>query len=166
MSNEFLGDVLINGQIFCTGGPGRERGIDLDGDSTTITANSYEPIISIRLAAGSLTERVQILHYYMVGLSSDRLNIRLIKNPTLVGAVWQAITDSPVEFERDAASLTDSDDIVQTIGYSNQTRQATGVLRNTYLTETGGTADIYTVCAKSESSNATGFGGINWIEQE
>ena len=125
---------------------------------------TFLPLVSIRLASGRtgavvLPNRVQVLP-----TTSQNYEVALIKNPTLTGASWSAVsTDANVEFDV-AATATTGGSIVQTdyvtasgsAGVSNTSLPSAYNFDLQLGASIAGTSDIYTVAIRTVSGATTG----------
>lgn len=140
---------------------------------TLTTANTYYPVLSIRLKSTNLNAIV-IPQYLQAGtLDNTFVNYRLKLNPTLTGASWtdHPASDSSVQYDITATASTGGTIINQgfaSAGFNDRLPlnnfQSSGnfqVGRQTL----GTVSDILTVEVAATNSNKSGIAVINWIEQ-
>ena len=138
---------------------------------TTLTdANTFYPVVSIRLKSGSLAA-VALLRSLQTA-TNDNTNVywRLIENPTLTGASW---TDHP-----DPNSFTQYDTSATAITGGNIVLSGFTISGGSSLVEVddkaalqigrsgiGTISDIYTLACASPNTNKAALAVLNWIEQ-
>jgi hypothetical protein len=121
---------------------------------TTMTdANTFYPVVSLRLKSNSLAAVALIRS--LQAATNDNTNVywRLIENPTLTGASWTNHPDpnSFVQYDTSATATTGGNIILS--GF----------------TIAGGSSlvkvDIYTLACASPNTNKAALAVLNWIEQ-
>ena len=138
---------------------------------TTLTdANTFYPVVSLRLKSGSLAA-VALLRSLQTA-TNDNTNVywRLIENPTLTGASW---TDHP-----DPNSFTQYDTSATAITGGNIVLSGFTISGGSSLVEIddkaalqigrsgiGTISDIYTLACASPNTNKAALAVLNWIEQ-
>jgi hypothetical protein len=125
---------------------------------------TFLPLVSIRLASTALGAVVLPNRVQVLPTTSQNYEVALIKNPTLTGASWAAVsTDANVEFDV-AATATTGGSIVQTdyVTASGSSGISNTSLPNAYNFDLqlgvsiAGTSDIYTVAIRTVSGATTG----------
>jgi len=134
---------------------------------TINTAANFLPVVSIRLASGSLGAVVIPNRIQFQPTTLQNYEIALIKNPVLTGASWSAVSsDANVEFDVAATAIATAGTIVQT-GYiansggggQSSTLAPTGFNWDTQLgASLAGVSDIYTLGVRTISGATTGDG--------
>lgn len=131
------------------------------------TAADFYPIVSIRLASTALGAVVIPNRIQFQPTTLQNYEIALIKNPTLTGASWAAVSsDANVEMDVSATAISAAGTIVQT-GYvantggggQSSTVAPTGYNWDTQLgASISGTSDIYTLGVRTISGATKGDG--------
>lgn len=117
------------------------------GTSThhAIATSSYTPIVSVRLAADSLTSVVVPVLCAATTDTNDTFQIALIKNATLTGAAYDTTTYDHVDFDIDASSMSGGEVITSKLVAAVTTVNLLGgVDRTLQFVDT----DVYTLAAK------------------
>ena len=138
--------------------------------TTLSAANTFFPIISLRLKDSQLSAVALIRS--LQAATNDNTNIywRLIENPTLTGASW---TDDPdpnsfMQYDTSATAMTDGNIILSgfTIsGGSALTKIDEKAQLQIGRSGIGTISDIYTLACASPNTNKKALGILNWIEQ-
>lgn len=139
------------------------------------TAANFYPIASIRLASTALGAVVIPNRIQFQPTTLQNYEIALIKNPTLTGASWAAVSsDANVEMDVSATAISAAGTIVQT-GYiantggggQTSTVAPTGYNWDTQLgASISGTSDIYTLGVRtiSGATKGDGVGAISFYD--
>lgn len=139
------------------------------------TAANFYPIVSIRLASTALGAVVIPNRIQFQPTTLQNYEIALIKNPTLTGASWAAVSsDANVEMDVSATAISVAGTIVQT-GYiantggggQTSTVAPTGYNWDTQLgASISGTSDIYTLGVRtiSGATKGDGVGAISFYD--
>ena len=139
------------------------------------TAANFYPIVSIRLASTALGSVVIPNRIQFQPTTLQNYEIALIKNPTLTGASWAAVSsDANVEMDVSATAISAAGTIVQT-GYiantggggQTSTVAPTGYNWDTQLgASISGTSDIYTLGVRtiSGATKGDGVGAISFYD--
>jgi hypothetical protein len=126
--------------------------------------STFLPLVSIRLASTALGAVVLPNRVQVLPTTNQNYEVALIKNPTLTGASWSAVsTDANVEFDV-AATATTGGSIVQTdyvtasgsAGVSNTAFPAAYNFDLQLGATIAGVSDIYTVAIRTVSGATTG----------
>jgi len=125
---------------------------------------TFLPLVSIRLASTALGAVVLPNRVQVLPTTSQNYEVALIKNPTLTGASWSAVsTNANVQFDVSATATTGGS-IVQTdyatatgSGGTQALAAATGYNWDLQLgASLAGVSDIYTVAIRTVSGATTG----------
>ncbi len=138
--------------------------------TTMSAADTFYPIISLRLKANQLSA-VALLRSLQAA-TNDNTNVywRLIENPTLTGANW---TDDPdansfMQYDTSATAITGGNTILS--GFTISGGAALTPIDEKAQLQIGrsgiGTiSDIYTLACASPNTNKKALAVLNWIEQ-
>jgi hypothetical protein len=131
---------------------------------STITTSFY-PIVSIRLASTALGAVVVPSSLNFLPTTADNYELALIKNPTLTGPSWSAVS-SDVNVESDISATAMTGGIIAsssfTTGKSGPTPLASVNSYNWDLqlgASLAGVSDIYTLAARVVTTGGAGSGG-------
>jgi len=138
--------------------------------TTLIDANTFYPVVSLRLKSGSLAA-VALLRSLQTA-TNDNTNVywRLIENPTLTGASW---TDHPdpnsfIQYDTSATATTGGNIVLSGFTISGGSslvdiddKAALQIGRSGI----GTISDIYTLACASPNTNKAALAVLNWIEQ-
>ena len=138
--------------------------------TTLALANTFYPVVSIRLKSGSLAA-VALLRSLQTA-TNDNTNVywRLIENPTLTGASW---TDHPdpnsfIQYDTSATATTGGNIVLSgfTIsGGSSLVEIDDKAALQIGRSGIGTISDIYTLACASPNTNKKALAVLNWIEQ-
>lgn len=149
---------------------GRESNANSPITGKTIgAANTFFPILSIRLKADRLAGVVIPIDFQASTLDNTTIFYRLVSNPVLTDAVWTSVADdSFVEYDSSATAATNGTILKTgflgtyqqgiTVGFDRRTTTQMG-RRNM-----GTVSDILTVEIACTQSNKAAFASMNWIE--
>ena len=132
--------------------------------SSTITTSFY-PIVSIRLASGALGAVVVPSSFNFLPTTSDNYEIALVKNTTLTGPSWAAVSsDANVESDIASTAMTGGTIVSSsfTTGKSGPTPLTAGDAYNWDLqlgSSLAGVSDIFTLAARVVTTGGAGSGG-------
>jgi hypothetical protein len=132
--------------------------------ASTITTTFY-PIASIRLASTALGAVVIPSAFNFLPTTSDNYEIALVKNPTLTGPSWAAVSsDANVEYDITATAMTGGTICSSTFttGKSGPVPLSTGNSYNWDLqigSSLAGVSDIFTLAARVVTTGGAGSGG-------
>jgi hypothetical protein len=140
------------------------------GGTTMALANTYYPIVSLRLKSTSL--QGVVLPRSIQVATNDNTNVfwRLVQNPTLTGAVWTDPTDTNIitQYDVTATSYTGGTNLVSgfTVGGGSSLidldQKAHLQIGRSSL---GTVSDIYTLACASPNTNKAALAVMNWLEQ-
>lgn len=143
---------------------------NLVSGTTMPLADTFYPIVSIRLKSTAL-QGVVIPRSLQAG-TNDNTNVqwRLIENPTLVGAAWTDHSDPSAftQFDRTATSLTGGRVLMRGFtvgGGSNLVMIDEKADLQLGRSGIGTVSDIYTLACSSPNTNKAAVVVLNWIEQ-
>ena len=141
----------------------------ITGKSTGNTANTFVPILSIRLKSDRLRGIVMPVDFQAATLDNTAIFFRLVSNATLTGASWVSSgTESFVEY--DVSATANSGGTVMKTGYLSSSNQGDIITfdpkTTTQLgrTNLGTDSEILTIEVASTQANKAAFASINWIE--
>lgn len=138
--------------------------------TTLAVANTYYPVISIRLKSTAL-QGVALLRSLQVA-TNDNTNVfwRLVENPTLTGAVWTDPTNTNIftQYDISATAYTGGTNLLGgfVIGGGSSlidldAKAALQLGRGSL----GTVSDIYTLACASPNTNKAAVAVMNWLEQ-
>lgn len=142
---------------------------DVTGRTMT-SANTFYPIISIRLKPGQLTG-VALPRSIQVA-TNDNTNVfwRLVENPTLTGANWvnHADPDAFTQYDLSATAMTGGRILLNGFtvgGGSNLVLIDSMASLQLGRSGIGTVSDIYTLACACPNTNKAAIAALNWIEQ-
>ena len=137
---------------------------------TMASANTFYPIVSIRLKPGQLTGIV--LPRSLQAATNDNTNVfwRLVENPTLTGANWvnHADPDAFTQYDLSATAMTGGRVLINGFtvgGGSNLVLIDSMASLQLGRSGIGTVSDIYTLACASPNTNKAAIAALNWIEQ-
>ena len=157
-----------------------------EGDSTTLgapfsaatsitgktmaAANTYYPMLSIRLKSTQLNGFVVPTYFQAATSDSSFIQYRVVRNATLTGASWvSAGASSAVEKDVSATAATGGEIIVEGFIPSGTNPGIIHFNGNGQYTigreNLGTTSQIYTLELACIATNKTGYGAFGWVEQ-
>ena len=152
---------------------GRQQSVSSAITGKTLTdANTFYPIVAIRLKLDSLFSVILPDEYAGCTLDNTNIFIRSIEGATVTGGTWVSYgAESPVEYNITATGYTGGN-ILQTtyVSSGNQgekytfpERSITQIQRST-TTTLGDTSNIFLIAIASTGSNKAGWASLGWIE--
>lgn len=136
---------------------------------TLTTANTFYPVLSIRLKSTRLNGIILPIDFQAATLDNTQIFYRLVLNPVLTGASWQPVsTEGHAEYDVSATAQTNGR--ILNTGFLGTYQQGTKVTldpraRNQLgRTSMGTVSDILTIEIASVGANKAGFASLNWIE--
>ncbi len=136
---------------------------------TLTTANTFYPVLSIRLKSTRLQGVVLPFDIQAATLDNTQIFYRLVLNPVLTGASWVSVgAESFVEY--DVSATAQSNGRILKTGFIGTYQQGIAVKfddRTTNQlgrTSMGTVSDILTVEIASVGANKAAFASINWLE--
>lgn len=139
---------------------------------TLTTANTFYPLVAIRLKSDRLHSVIVPDEYSGATLDNTNIFVRAIEGATITGGTWVSMSNtSPVEYNITATGYTGGTIIgTQFISSGNMgetktfaERSITQIQRST-TTTLGDTSSTFLVAAATTGSNKAGFGSLGWIE--
>jgi hypothetical protein len=149
---------------------GRDNNINspITGKSTG-AANTFSPIVSIRMKSDRLQGVVIPIDFQAATLDNTAIFYRLVQNPTLTDPVWTSVSnDSFVEYDYSATGATGGT-VLKTAFLSTYTQGQLvkfdeRVVAQLGRTSMGTVSDILTIEVACINANKSAFASINWIE--
>ena len=130
--------------------------------SGTFITTTYKPLVSIRLASTSLGAVVLPYNVNFLPTTTDNYQIALIKNGTLTGASYSAVSsDTNVEFDISSTSISNGTVVYSELTTSKSGRSALSGASTSFNWDLQigasltGVSDVYSLCART----ITGTGG-------
>jgi len=152
---------------------GRQSGISSAITGKTLTnANTFYPVLAIRLKTTSLDSVVIPDVFTGATLDNTSIFIRIIEGSTVTGGTWVSYGDeSPVEYNITATSFTNGRVVDTTFvssgnmgnQYKFPERSITQLTRQT-TTTLADTATTFLIAIASTGSNKAAFASLGWIE--
>lgn len=139
--------------------------------TTLATANTFYPVLSVRLKAAALQGIVIPTNFQAATLDNTGIFFRLIRNPTLTGASWTDMPDANAFTQYDVSATAYTGGVSLFSGYIPST---SGGVVNKLDADTiyqlgrgslGTVSDILTLIIAATGSNKDGVGSLTWIEQ-
>jgi hypothetical protein len=142
----------------------------ITGKSIGNQANTFIPMVSIRLKADRMAGVVIPIDFQAATLDNTAIFYRLVLNPVLTGADWVSVDpESFVEYDISATAQTNGK-ILKT-GFISTNNQGDiirlndpKVLQQLGRSSMGTVSDILSVEIACIQSNKSGFASLNWIE--
>jgi hypothetical protein len=152
---------------------GRQNSISSPITGRTLsTANTFYPLVAIRLKSTALDSVVIPDEFSAATLDNTDIFIRVIELPTVTGGTWVSFgSESAVEYNLTATGFTGGSVLSTTFvngtgqgnAYTFPERSITQLLRNT-TTTLGDTSGNFLIAVASVGSNKAGFASLGWIE--
>jgi len=139
---------------------------------TLTTANTFYPLVAIRLKSDSLDSVIIPDEFSGATLDNTNIFVRAIENPTITGGTWVSMgDDSAVEYNLTATGFTNGSILNTTyissgnMGqvYKFPNRSITQLSRTT-TTTLGDTSGIFLIAMASIGANKKGWASLGWIE--
>ena len=139
---------------------------------TLSTANTFYPLVAIRLKSDSLDSVIIPDEFSGATLDNTNIFVRAIENPTITGGTWVSMgDDSAVEYNLTATGFTNGSILSTTyissgnMGqvYKFPDRSITQLSRTT-TTTLGDTSGIFLIAIASIGANKAGWASLGWIE--
>ena len=132
---------------------------------------TYKPLVSIRLASGSLGAVVIPYNVNFLPTTADNYQIALFKNGTLTSASYGAVSsDANVEFDITASAITGgtlvySEFLTSKSGRSSLSGAAAAFNFDLQLgASLTGVSDVYSLCARTVSGSGGGIGLLSFFD--
>ena len=136
------------------------------------TANTFRPVVAIRLKSDALNSVIVPDAYAGATLDNTNIFIRVIENATITGGTWISMgTDSAVEYNLTATGFSNGS-ILESVfvnagnmgnRFTFPDRTITQLLRNT-TTNLGDTSGTFMIALASVGANKDGWASLGWIE--
>lgn len=152
---------------------GRQKAIasPLTGKTLT-TANTFYPVVAIRLKSTALNSVVIPDFYAGATLDNTNVFVRVLENATVTGGTWVSYgTESAIEYNLTGTAVSGGT-ILDTV-YVNAGNQGnkfglpergiTQLIRNT-TTTLGDTAATFVIALAATNANKAGWASLGWIE--
>jgi hypothetical protein len=137
----------------------------------TYITTTYKPLVSIRLASGSLGAVVIPYNVNFLPTTADNYQIALFKNGTLTSASYGAVSsDANVEFDITASAITGgtlvySEFLTSKSGRSSLSGAAAAFNFDLQLgASLTGVSDVYSLCARTVSGSGGGIGLLSFFD--
>lgn len=141
----------------------------ITGKTTPNTANTFIPIVSIRMQSDKLDSCIIPLDFQAATLDNTGLFYRIALNPVLTDADWNPVGNgSYCDF--DIAATAQSNGKILKTGYISPNSQGATinftdkVLNQLGRKNSGTVSDIYTIEIATVNGNKDAFASLNWIE--
>ena len=144
----------------------------ISGKSLT-TANTYYPVLSIRLKSTQINS-VVIPQYLQAGtLDNTFINYQLLLNATLTGASWvnHPTTESAIQYDVTATAVSGGTILNQgfaAAGYNDRLLLNENAAAGNFQigrSSLGTVSDVLTIVIAAGTANKSGIAVMNWIEQ-
>ena len=138
---------------------------------TLTTANTFYPLVAIRLKSDRLRGIVKPVNFSGATLDNTSIFLRVLENPTITGGTWVSYgDDSPVEYNITATGFTGGESIETVFVpgtnsgsiYSFDERSITQIGRST-TTTLGDTSGVILVACAATNANKKGWGSLSWL---
>ena len=151
-------------------GRSRSFGLATDGARDLTSANTFYPVVSIRLKSTTPDCIVAPTGFSVLGKSVGNYQYKLVKQATVTGGTWVALANSNIEYNITGTAVSGGEDAEQ--GYFATTQQSTGFVpsqqdlfryqleRNSFT----GTYHTFTLAVRSDGAGDDVYGSINWQE--
>lgn len=151
-------------------GRSRSLGLATDGARDLTNANTFYPLVSIRLKSTTPDCIVAPTGFSMLGKSTGNYRYKLVKQATITGGTWMPLTNSNIEYNITGTAITGGEDLE--MGYFATSNQSTGFVPSTtdifrYQLERDSFAGIYytfTLAVQSDGGGDDVYGSLNWQE--
>jgi len=152
---------------------GRQKSISSDIAGKTLqSANTFYPIVAIRLKSTALDSVIIPDEYSASTLDNTNVFVRVIENANITGGTWVSFSDdSPVEYNITATGYSNGSTL--STNYISSTnmgavnafpqRSITQITRKT-TTTLGDTSGTFLIAIAATGSNKDGWASLGWIE--
>jgi len=152
---------------------GRQKSISSAiGGKSLQSANTFYPIVAIRLKSTALDSVIIPDEYSASTLDNTNVFVRVIENANITGGTWVSFADdSPVEYNITATGYSNGSTLsTNYIGSTNMgavntfpQRSITQITRKT-TTTLGDTSGTFLIAIAATGSNKDGWASLGWIE--
>jgi hypothetical protein len=137
----------------------------------TYLNTTYKPLVSIKLASGSLGAVVIPYNVNFLPTTTDNYQIALFKNGTLTSASYSAVaSDANVEFDITASAITGGTLVYSEFLTSKSGRSALSGAAAAFNFDLqlgaslAGVSDIYSLCARTVTATGGGIGLLSFFD--
>lgn len=154
-----------------TGRIGTLQNIGNSITGTTLTnANTYYPLISIRLKSTALQGVVLPRKFQVATIDNTNVFYKILVNATLTGASWTDMPDSNsfVQYDTSATAVSGGNAIDSGFSIAGNSDTITFDPYAKYQlgrSSLGTVSDTLTICAASNNTNKSAICSLTWIEQ-
>lgn len=161
--------VISEGGYEVSGRP-RSIGLATNAAKDLTNANTFYPVVSIRLKSSTPDCIVIPIGFSLLGVSTGNYQYKLTRNSTITGGSWVDMSDSNIQYNITATSMSDGEDLES--GYFSTTNQSTGFVPQAeeafkYQLERDsftGTYYTFTLAVRSGGAGNDVLGSLNWQE--
>jgi hypothetical protein len=139
--------------------------------SNTFLTTTYKPLVSIRLASTSLGAVVLPYNVNFLPTTTDNYQIALIKNGTLTGASYSAVSsDTNVEFDISSTSISSGTVVYSELITSKSGRSALSGASTAFNWDLQigasltGVSDVYSLCARTITATGGGMALLSFYD--
>jgi hypothetical protein len=139
--------------------------------SGTFITTTYKPLVSIRLASTSLGAVVLPYNVNFLPTTTDNYQIALIKNGTLTGASYSAVSsDTNVEFDISSTSISNGTVVYSELITSKSGRSALSGASTSFNWDLQigasltGVSDVYSLCARTITATGGGIALLTFYD--
>ena len=139
--------------------------------TTLTTANTFYPVLSIRLKSADLGGIVLPTSFQAATLDNTSIFFKLLRNATLTGGTWVDMPDanSFVQYNQTATAITGGTNLFSGFIPPNASSSPIILDPNTQYQlgrqSMGTVSDTLTIAIAATTSNKSGVASLNWIEQ-
>ena len=139
--------------------------------TTLSSANTFYPVLSIRLKSTALKGIVIPSSFQASTLDNTSVFYKLIRNPTLTGGTWVDMpdTNSFVQYNTSATALSGGIDLFSGFIPANSAGNLNVLDPDTVYqlgrSSLGTVSDTLTLAMAATNANKDGVGSLTWIEQ-
>ena len=152
---------------------GRQNSINTAITGKTLTtANTFYPMVAIRLKSTALNDVVLPDSYAGAVLDNTNVFVRIIEGATVTGGTWVSFSDdSPIEYNITATGVSGGT-AMETIYITAQSQgqvyhfnpKAHTQIDRTTTTTLGDTSDTFVIAMAATNANKEAFANLGWIE--
>jgi hypothetical protein len=139
--------------------------------SGAFLTTTYKPLVSIRLASTSLGAVVLPYNVNFLPTTTDNYQIALIKNGTLTGASYSAVSsDTNVEFDISSTSISSGTVVYSELTTSKSGRSALSGASTSFNWDLQigasltGVSDVYSLCARTITATGGGIALLTFYD--
>lgn len=151
-------------------GKARSFGLATNAARDLTSANTFYPVVSIRLKSTTPDCIVTPTGFSVLGKNTGIYQYKLIRQATVTGGTWVPLANSNVEYNITGTAVSGGEDLEQ--GYFATTNQSTGSVPSTadlfkYQLERNSFTSTYhpfTLAVRSDGAGDDVFGSLTWGE--